>query len=50
MTVINELVYDGKKSLTEKQNIAEQMNNHFFTIGSKLVSGIPDTAFQPEDF
>ena len=50
VTVINELVYDGKKSLTEKQNIAEQMNNHFFTIGSKLVSGIPDTAFQPEDF
>ena len=49
VTVINELVYEGKKSFTEKQDIAEQMNNHFFTLGSKLVSGIADTAFQPED-
>ena len=48
-TVINELFYEGKKSFTEKQDIAEQMSNHFFTLGSQLVSGIPDTAFQPED-
>ena len=47
--VINELVYEGK-DFTEKQDIAEQMNNHFWSLGSKLASGIPDTAFQPEDF
>ena len=49
VTVINELVYEGK-DFTEKQDIGEQMNNHFCSIGSKLASGIPDTAFQPEDF
>ena len=49
VTVINELVYEGK-DFTEKQDIAEQMNNHFCSLGSKLASGIPDTAFQPEDF
>ena len=48
LTVINELVYEGK-DFTEKQNIAEQMNNHFCSLGSKLASGIPDTAFQSED-
>ena len=26
------------------------MNNHFCSLGSKLASGIPDTAFQPEHF
>ena len=26
------------------------MNNHFCSLGSKLASGIPDTASQPEDF
>ena len=26
------------------------MNNHFCSLGSKLASGIPDTAFQPEDY
>ena len=26
------------------------MNNHFFSLGSKLASGIPDTAFQLEDY
>ena len=26
------------------------LNNHFFSRGSKLAAGIPDTAFQPEDF
>ena len=26
------------------------MINHFCSLGSKLASGIPDTAFQPEDF
>ena len=49
VTVINELVYEGK-DFTEKQDIAEQMNNHFCSPGSKLASGIPDTALQPEDF
>ena len=49
MTVINELVYEGN-DFTEKQDIAEQMNNHFCSLGSKPASGIPDTAFQPEDF
>ena len=49
VTVINELVYEGK-DFTEKQDIAEQMNHHFCSLGSKLASGIPDTAFQPEDF
>ena len=49
VTVINELVYEGK-DFTEKQDIAEQKNNHFCSLGSKLASGIPDTAFQPEDF
>ena len=49
MTVINELVYVGK-DFTEKQDIAEQMNNHFCSLGSKLAFGIPDTAFQPEEF
>ena len=33
-----------------KIDIAEQMNNHFCSLGSKLASGIPDTASQPEDF
>ena len=49
VTVINELVYEGK-DFTEKQDIAEQMNNHFCSLGSKLASGIPDTAFQLEDY
>ena len=49
MTVINELVYEGK-DFVQKQDIAEQMNNHFCSLGSKLASGIPDTASQPEDF
>ena len=49
MIVINELVYEGN-DFTEKQDIAEQMNNHFCSLGSKPASGIPDTAFQPEDF
>ena len=49
VTVINELVYEGN-DFTEKQDIAEQMNNHFGYLGSKLASGIADTAFQPEDF
>ena len=38
------------KDFIEKQDIAEQMNNNFCSLGSKLASGIPDTAFQPEDF
>ena len=49
MTVINELVYEGK-DFVQKQDIAEQMNNHFCSLGSKLASGIPDTPSQPEDF
>ena len=49
MTVINALVYKGK-DFVQKQDIAEQMNNHFCSLGSKLASGIPDTASQPEDF
>lgn len=49
MTVINELVYEGN-DFTEKQDIAKQMNNHFCTLASKLASGIPDTAFQLEEF
>ena len=49
MTVINELVYEGK-DFVQKQYIAEQMNNHFCSPGSKLASGIPDIASQTEDF
>ena len=49
MTVINELVYKGK-DFVQKQDIAEQMNNHFCSLGSKLASDILDTASQPEDF
>ena len=49
MTVINELVYESK-DFVQKQDIAEQMNNHFCSLGSKLASGIRDTASQPEDF
>ena len=39
-----------KGMTTEKKDISEQMNNHFCSLGSKLASGIPDTAFQPENF
>ena len=49
MTVINELVYEGK-DFTEKHDRPEQMNNQFCSLGSKLESGIPDTVFQLEDF
>jgi len=49
MTVINELVYEGK-DFVQKKDIAEQMNNHFCSLGSKLASGFPDTDSQPEDF
>ena len=49
MTVINELVYEGK-DFVQKQDIAEQMNNRFCSLGSKLASSIPDTASQPEDY
>ena len=48
MTVTNELVYEGK-DFVQKQDIAEQMNNHFCSLGSKLASGIPYTGIQPED-
>ena len=47
-TVINELVYEGR-DFSKKQDIAEQMNNHFCSLRSKLASGIPDTGIQPED-
>ena len=47
MTVINELIYEGKV-FVQKEDIAEQMNNHFCSLGSKLTSGIPDTASQPD--
>ena len=33
MTVINELVYEGKDFI-QKQDISEQMNNHFCSLGS----------------
>ena len=49
MTVINELIDEGKV-FVQKKDIAEQMNNHFCSLGSKLSSFIPDTASQPEDF
>ena len=49
MTVINELI-DAGKVFVQKKDIAEQMNNHFCSLGSKLASFIPDTASQPEDF
>ena len=48
-TVIKELVYEGK-DFVQQQDIAEQMNNHFCSLGSKLASGIADTASKPEDF
>ena len=48
MTVINELIDEGK-DFVQKEDIAEQMNNHC-SLGSKLASCIPDTASQPEDF
>ena len=48
-SVINELAYEGK-DFVQKQDIAEQMNNHFCSLDTKLASGIPDTASQPEDF
>ena len=48
VTVINELVYEDK-DFTEKHDIAEQMNNHFCSLVSKLASGIPDTVCQAED-
>ena len=47
-TVINELVYEGK-DFAKKQDIAEQMNNHLCSLGSKLASGITYTGIQPED-
>ena len=49
MTVINELIDKGKV-LVQKEDIAEQMNNHFCSLGSKLASCIPDTASQPRIF
>ena len=49
MTVINELIDEGKV-FVQKEDIAEQMNNHFCSLGSKLASCIPDTVSQPEDF
>ena len=49
MTVINELVFEGK-DFVQKQDIAEQMNNHVCSLGSKMASGIPSTACQTEDF
>ena len=49
MTVINELI-DEDKVFVQKEDIAEQMNSHFCSLGSKLASCIPDTASQPEDF
>ena len=47
-TVINELIYKGK-DFALKQDIAEQINNHFCSVGCKLASGILDTVCQPED-
>ena len=49
MTVINELIDEGKV-FVQKEDIAEQINNHFCSLGSKLASCIPDTVSQPEDF
>ena len=49
MTVVNELI-DERKVFVQKEDIAEQMKNHFCSLGSKLASCIPDTASQPEDF
>ena len=46
---LNELIDEGKV-FVQKEDIAEQMNNHFCSLGSKLASCIPDTASQPEDF
>ena len=40
----------GAEGFVQKEDIAEQMNNHFCSLGSKLASGIPDTASQPKDF
>ena len=42
-------MYEGK-DFVQKQGMADQMNNHFCSLGSRLASGIPDTASQPEDF
>ena len=33
MTVINELIDEGKV-FVQKEDIAEQMNNHFYSLGS----------------
>ena len=49
MTVINELI-DEDKVFVQKEDIAEQMNNHFCSLGSKMASCIPDTVSQPEHF
>ena len=41
-----------RAKILHKSDIAEQMNNHFCSLGSKLnwLLVIPDTVFQPEDF
>ena len=48
-TFINELIDEGKV-FVQKEDIAQQMNSHFCSLGSRLASCIPDTASQPEDF
>ena len=45
MKNVNKLIDEGK-DFVQKEDIAEQMNNHFCSLGSKLASGIPDTASQ----
>ena len=49
MKNVNKLIDEGK-DFVQKEDIAEQMNNHFCSLGSKLASCIPGTASQPEDF
>ena len=43
MKNVNKLIDEGK-DFVQKEDIAEQMNNHFCSLGSKLASCIPDTA------
>ena len=40
-TVIKKLIID-RKVILEKQNISDDMNEHFCTVGEKLQAEIPD--------
>ena len=49
-TLIDHIFTNKPDIITNHGVLHEQMNNHFCSLGSKLASGIPDTASQPEDF